>query len=142
MGSNFGLAFCISHFTVFYFDLSRHLRNQRASIRMKNLWQFHQGFVTSSCMNIYRLMVCTILLMVTWPSFLCYVITYNKDEQSRWKLIRNFWKFVDFKRCINLYIGKLYCVWNLFGVQCWILIYVNMYLMMYLINFCLCVWWL
>jgi hypothetical protein len=62
-------------------------------------------------------MVHTILLMITWPSFLRYVITYTKDEQSRWKLIGNLGKFVDVNRYINLYIGKLYCVQNLYGVR-------------------------
>jgi hypothetical protein len=62
------------------------------------------------CEYIYCLLVCTILLMVTLPSFLCYVITYNKDEQSRWKLIVNLGDFVDVNRCINLYIRNLYGV--------------------------------
>jgi hypothetical protein len=38
------------------------------------------------------------------------VMTYNKDEQSVWKLMGNLGKFVDINRCINLYIGKLYFV--------------------------------
>jgi hypothetical protein len=76
------------------------------------------------------------------PSFLRYVITYSKGEQRRWKHIRNLRKFVDVIRCINLYIEKLYCVWNMYGIRWWILVYVNMCLMMYLINFYLCVWWL
>jgi hypothetical protein len=46
----------------------------------KELMTIHHGFVISSCVNIYRLVVCSILLMVRWPSFLCYVITYTKDE--------------------------------------------------------------
>jgi hypothetical protein len=46
-----------------------------------------------------------------------YVITYNKDEQNRQKLIGDLRKFVDVTRCINLYIEKLYCVQNLYGVQ-------------------------
>jgi hypothetical protein len=66
--------------------------------------------------NIYRRMVCTIFLMVTWPSFLRYVITYCKDEHSRQKLIRNLSKFVDVNRCINLYIGKLYCIPSMYVV--------------------------
>jgi hypothetical protein len=136
MGSTFGLAFSISQFIFFYFDLSRHLQQQRAVLRMNNLWQFHQGFATSSCMYIYRLMVRTIVLMVKWPSLLRYVNTYNKDKQSRWKLMGNLGKFVDVNRYINLYIGNLYGVWW------WILVYMNMCLMMYLINFCLCIWWL
>jgi hypothetical protein len=49
MGSTFGLPFSISHFIFFHFDLPRPLQNQRASFQMKNLLQFHQGFVTSSC---------------------------------------------------------------------------------------------
>jgi hypothetical protein len=40
------------------------------------------------------------------PNFLCYVITYSKDEHSRWKLIRNLRQIVDVNRCINLYIGN------------------------------------
>jgi hypothetical protein len=55
--------------------------------------------------------------MVTWPNFLCYVIIYIKDEHSRQKLIRNLRKFVDMNRCINLYIGKFYCVRNMYGVN-------------------------
>jgi hypothetical protein len=141
MSSTFGLAFSIIHF-IFYFNLSRHLQNQMGSLRMKNFWQFQQWFITSSCVNIYRCVVRTIFLMVTWSSFLCYVITYNKDEHSRRKLIRNLGKFVDVHRCINLYIWKLYCVQNMYGVRWWILVYVNMCLMIYLINFCVCVWWL
>jgi hypothetical protein len=68
-------------------------------------------------MNIYRNVDGSIFLMVTWPSFLHYVITYIKDEHSRWKLIRNLRKFVDVIRCINLYIGKLYCLQNMYGVR-------------------------
>jgi hypothetical protein len=49
-------------------------------------------------------------------SFLCYVITYSKGEQRRQKHIRNLRKFVDVIRCINLYIGKLYCVQNMYGI--------------------------
>jgi hypothetical protein len=127
---------------IFYFDLSRHLQHQRDIYWMKNFCQYHQGFVTSSCVNIYRRVDSSIFLMVTWPSLLCYVITYRKGEQRRQKRIRNLRKFVDVIRCINLHIGKLYCVWNMYGVRWWILVYVNICLMMYLINFCLCVWWL
>jgi hypothetical protein len=61
-------------------------------------------------MYIYHLMVRTIVLMVKWPSLLCYVNTYNKDKQSRWKLMGNLGKFVDVNRYINLYIGNLYGV--------------------------------
>jgi hypothetical protein len=57
-------------------------------------------------------MVHTIFLVVTWPSFLHYVITY-----IRRKLIRNLSKFVDVHRCINLYIEKLYCVRNMYSVR-------------------------
>jgi hypothetical protein len=116
MGSTFSLAFCISHF-IFCFALFRNLQNQRVSFQMTNLLQFHQGFVTSSCVNIYRLVVSSILLMVTWPSFLRYVITYNKNDHNRQTLIRNLRQFVDVIRCINLYIGKLYCVLNMYGVR-------------------------
>jgi hypothetical protein len=52
---------------------------------MKNFYQFHQGFVTSTCMNIYRRVDGSVFLMVTWPSFLRYVITYYKGEHNRWK---------------------------------------------------------
>jgi hypothetical protein len=48
--------------------------------------------------------------------FLRHVITYTKDEHSRRKLIRNLRKFVDVHRCINLYIEKLYCVQNIYGI--------------------------
>jgi hypothetical protein len=68
-------------------------------------------------MNIYHRAVCTIFLMVTWPSFLRYVITYSKDEHIRQKLIGNLGKFVDVNRCINMYIGKLYCVQNMYDVR-------------------------
>jgi hypothetical protein len=61
-------------------------------------------------LRICHFLVRTILLMATSPSFMCYVMTYNKDEQNIWKLIGNLGKFVDINRCINLYIGKLYCV--------------------------------
>jgi hypothetical protein len=135
MCSTFCLAFPLV-ISFFYFDLSRHLQHQKTILWMENLWQFHQGFVTSSYVNIYCLVARTILLMITWVSLLRYVITCNKDEQSRWKLIGNLRKFVDVNRCINFYMG------NLYGVQWWILVYVNMCLMMYLINLCLCVWWL
>jgi hypothetical protein len=43
-------------------------------------------------------------------SFLRYVNTYSKDEHNRRKHIRNLRKIVNVHRCINLYIGKLYCV--------------------------------
>jgi hypothetical protein len=84
---------------------------------MKNFCQFHQGFVTSSCVNIYRHMDGSIFLMVIWPSFLRYVITYCKGKHSRQKRIRNLRKFVDVIRCINLYIGMLYYVRNMYGVR-------------------------
>jgi hypothetical protein len=142
MGSTFALAFSISHFIFFYFDLSRHLQHQRGICRMKNLCEFGQGIATSICVNIYRRVDGSIFLMLTWPSFLRYVITYYKGEHSKRKRIRNLRKFVDVIRCINLYIRKLYCVRNMYGVQWWILVYVGMCLVMYLINFCLCVWWL
>jgi hypothetical protein len=62
-------------------------------------------------------MVCTIFLMVIWSSFPRYVITYNTDEHNRRKLIRNLRQFVDANRCINLYIGKLYYVQNMYDVR-------------------------
>jgi hypothetical protein len=59
----------------------------------------------------------SILLMVTWPSFFCYVITYSKDEHSMRKCIRNLRNFVDVIRsCINLYRKVVLCtkhVWCL-----------------------------
>jgi hypothetical protein len=116
MSSTFSLAFSISHFIYFYFYLSRHLQHQRGRCWLKNFRQFHQGFVTSSCVNIYHRMDGSIFLMVTWPSFMCYVTTYTKYEHNRRKLIRNLRKFVDIHRCINLYIRKLYCVQNMYGV--------------------------
>jgi hypothetical protein len=142
MGSTFGLVFSISHFIFFNFDLSRHLQHQRGIWWMKNLCQFHQGFVTFSCINIYHHVDGSIFLMVTWPKFLRYVITYHKGEHNRQKRIRNLRKLLDVHRCINLYIGKFYCVRNMYDVRWSILVYVNMCLMMYLINLCLCVWWL
>jgi hypothetical protein len=107
---NFGLAFSISYFIYFYFYLSSHMQHQRGICRMKNFCQYHQGFVTSSCMNIYHRVDGSTFLMVTWPSFLSYVITYSKGEHSRRKCIKNLRKIVDVIRCINLYIEKLYCV--------------------------------
>jgi hypothetical protein len=75
------------------------------------------GFVTSSSVNIYHRVDGSIFLMVTWLGFLRYVSTYSKDEHNRRKLIRNLRKFVDVNRCINLYIKKLYCVRNMYGVR-------------------------
>jgi hypothetical protein len=49
-------------------------------------------------------MVCIMFVMATWPNFLCYVITYIKDDQSSWKLIEKLRKFVDVYRYINLYV--------------------------------------
>jgi hypothetical protein len=142
MGSTFGLAFSISNFIFFILICPGTCKIRGMAYGWRTSDNSKQGFVTSFCINIYHRVVHTIFLMVTWLSFLRYVITYNKDKHNRWKLIRNLSKFVDIHRCINLYKGKLYCVWNIYGVRCWILVYVNICLMMYLINFCLCVWWL
>jgi hypothetical protein len=133
MGSTFGLVFSlvISYFFILICQGSCKIKGPAYGWRVMIIPSRHCHF-----------MACSILLMITWPSFLCYVITYNKDEQSRQTNIWNLGKFVDVNRCINLYIEKLYCVWNLYGVRWLILVYVNMCLMMYLINFYLYVWWL
>jgi hypothetical protein len=83
MGSTFGLAFQLVILYIFYFDLFNHLQHQRGICRMKNFCQYHQGFDTSSCVNICLCVDGSIFPMVTWPSFLRYVITYSKGKQRR-----------------------------------------------------------
>jgi hypothetical protein len=138
MGSTFGLAFSLSHFIfLFWFVLTP---------------ATSKGPLTDEQIMIIPARLCHFLMceyisprgayhvfdghMAQFPALCDYI------EQGWAKQLETQRKFVDLYRCINLYIGNLYHIWNLYDVRWWILVYVNMCLMMYLINLCLCVWWL
>jgi hypothetical protein len=114
MGATFGLAFCISHFLFCFVQAPT---NSKGQLSDEELAIISSRICHFSCVTIYRLVMCSILLMFTWPSFLRYVIICNKDNHSRHTLIKNGRKFMDVNRCINLYIGKLYYVQNMYGVR-------------------------
>jgi hypothetical protein len=82
VGSTFGLAFCISHFIFFLFcfvhapakSKGQLLDEELATIPSRICHFLMQEYISPR--GVFH-------TPETWPSFLRYVITYNKDDHNR-----------------------------------------------------------